>query len=660
MSLFSAAKNLSIGTKNIIALSILLLPLAFMVYFLISEKDDLINFTSKEIVGVRDIRPLKAGLALLAVVPPSKSDLAPAITAIKDTLDTGPASLADHKKLEDLLHAMNGVGVSTAPVEAIGNTTDLISSLSDVSNITLDPDADAYFVGDIIVNQLTGVVVQANALLGALADAENDRQTSAEHKTSIEHKIAFAEARDGLASSAGNVSSELIKAIAGNTDGSVQKNLTDGAKALSAAADQVSAAIKAADAAAVRTAAAAVIKAANDLNNPLCDEMDHLLQARNAGFHHVVMTRLVTIFAMLLVGLFISLRVVKSITRPLHDIAELMGRLSQGDLDVVVPETERQDEIGTIARAADVLRLSSIKARSMGEEQQAEQKAKEARAVRIDRTLNDFDSSMNVIFKTLTDATGDLENTAGKMTAIAEQTSNQANTVTTVASQASSNVQTVASAAEELAASIAEISRQVQEANGVATEAVQIVQGTSASMESLSDNARLIGDVVSLITDIAEQTNLLALNVTIEAARAGDAGKGFSVVAAEVKNLAGQTSKATENISRQIAAIQQSTAGAVGAIKQISDTIERISRAQTTIAAAIEEQGAATQEISRNVVEASSGTAEVSRNMADVSAAAGRTEESASGLLTSSKNLAQQTELLKKEVQKFMTSVKAA
>jgi len=656
-------KKLSIAKKNVIALFVLTLPLLLMVYYLVSEKDDLITFTAKEISGVYDIRPLKAALGILVETPPSKAALEPAIKAVREALDTDTEKLAEPKKEKELLAALNAisdVGNNAALADAIGKTTDLVSTLSDSSNITLDPDTDAYFVGDIIVNQTTNVLVQANALLNALKDAEDDRLSTPDHKATIEHKIAFAEAHDGLASSAGNVATELGKAVAGNADGSVKKNLENDAKALVAAVDQVNAAIKAADAVNVRTAAAAVIKATNDLNNPLCDEMTALLKARNDGFHHVVMSRLAMVFALLLVGLFISLRMVKSITHPLRDISRLISRLAEGDLDVTLTGTDRHDEIGDIARATEVLRQNGIVARQQTAEQEKEQQAKEERARKIDQTLSVFDTSMNTIFKSLGVASGELEKTAGKMSSIAEETSSQANTVLNIATQASSNVQTVATAAEELASSITEISRQVQEANAIATEAVQVVQSTTASMQSLSKNAGQIGDVVSLITDIAGQTNLLALNATIEAARAGDAGKGFSVVASEVKNLAGQTAKATENISRQIFLIQESTASVVTAISHISTIIDQISRAQTTIASAIEEQGAATKEISRNVIEASAGTTEVSRNIADVSAAAGHTGETAAGLLTSSRSLAQQTDILKREVQKFITSVKAA
>ena len=653
-------KNLSIAKKNVIALFILTLPLLLMAYYLISEKDDQIDFTVKEIGGVHDLRPLKNALGFLTVEAPSKVDVAPAATALKQALDSDTSSLTDPAKAKDLIKALNGIGSTTPPADAISKVTDVVSSVSDNSNITLDPDTDAYFVGDIIVNQLTGVSTQTKSLLDALADAETDRQTLPDHKTTMDHKIAFAEAKDGLASSAGNVATEINKAIAGNADGSVKAALAAKAKALADAADQVSAAIKAADAIKVRAAAAAVIKAANDLNTPLCDEMEKLLKARIDGFHHVVMAHLAMAFALLLVGAFISLRVVRSITTPLRNISALMTSMSQGELDVHVDSTDRGDEIGEIARATEIFRTKGLEARYLASEQHKEQQTKENRAHKIDVALNNFDVSMNGIFKSLSGATTELESTAGKMSSIAEETSSQATTVASVATQASSNVQTVAAAAEELAASIAEISRQVQEATGVAAEAVQVAQDTNTSMLALSKNAGQIGDVINLITDIAGQTNLLALNATIEAARAGDAGKGFSVVASEVKSLAGQTAKATENISRQISAIQQATTSAVNAINHISLIINRISQVQSTISIAIEQQGEATKEISRNVVEASTGTAEVSRNIAEVSTAAGQTGESASSLLVSSQNLAQQTDTLRKEVQKFIASVKAA
>jgi len=178
-------------------------------------------------------------------------------------------------------------------------------------------------------------------------------------------------------------------------------------------------------------------------------------------------------------------------------------------------------------------------------------------------------------------------------------------------------------------------------------------------VQSLAGAANKIGEVVSLITDIAEQTNLLALNATIEAARAGDAGKGFAVVASEVKNLANQTAKATEEISTQISGIQDANANAVGAIQRIGSTISDINEIASTIAAAVEEQGAATQEIACNVEQAANGTSEVNTNISGVTAAVSETGHAADEILSASGELSQQSEVLKTEVDQFLVQVRA-
>jgi methyl-accepting chemotaxis protein len=211
-----------------------------------------------------------------------------------------------------------------------------------------------------------------------------------------------------------------------------------------------------------------------------------------------------------------------------------------------------------------------------------------------------------------------------------------------------------------MAASVSEISRQVQESSRIATEAVSQAQKTDARISGLSQAAGRIGDVVKLITAIAEQTNLLALNATIEAARAGEAGKGFAVVAQEVKQLASQTAKATDEIRGQIAGMQTATQESVGAIKEIGETIARISQIATTVAAAVEEQGASTHEIARNIQQAAQGTAQVTGNISEVTRGASETGSASSQLLTSARGLANESNDLKMQVAKFLATVRAA
>jgi len=200
----------------------------------------------------------------------------------------------------------------------------------------------------------------------------------------------------------------------------------------------------------------------------------------------------------------------------------------------------------------------------------------------------------------------------------------------------------------------------VQESSNIAAEAVRQASKTDARIAELSAAASRIGDVVKLITAIAEQTNLLALNATIEAARAGEAGRGFAVVASEVKALATQTAKATDEIGTQISAMQVATNDSVVAIKEIGSTIGRISEIAESIAASVQEQGAATQEISRNVQHAASGTAQVVTNITDVNRGASETGTASAQVLASAQFLASESGRLKSEVEKFVRTVRAA
>src|SRR5712671_1465913 len=219
--------------------------------------------------------------------------------------------------------------------------------------------------------------------------------------------------------------------------------------------------------------------------------------------------------------------------------------------------------------------------------------------------------------------------------------------VAAASEQASTNVQSVASATEEMAASVNEISRQVQTSGSIANEAVAQARKTNDRVGELAKAAARIGDVVELINTIAGQTNLQALNATIEAARAGEAGRGFAVVASDVKALAEQTATATGEISQQITGIQNATQESVGAIKEIGDTIDRMSEIASTIASAVEEQGAATQEISRNVQQAAQGTQQVSANITGVQRGTSETGSASSQVLSAAQTLSRDSNRLK-------------
>jgi methyl-accepting chemotaxis protein len=278
----------------------------------------------------------------------------------------------------------------------------------------------------------------------------------------------------------------------------------------------------------------------------------------------------------------------------------------------------------------------------------------------VDEAIHQFDRQINGVLDAVGEAAKGMSRSADTLTGAATQASSQSTAVAGASEQASANVQTVASAAEELSASIAEISRQVAESTRITGNAVVQAGRTDATVKSLADRAKSIGDVVRLISDVAGQTNLLALNATIEAARAGEAGKGFAVVAAEVKNLANQTARATEDIGQQIAAIQSVTKDAVAAIQEIAGTISSVSTVTTAIAAAVEEQGAATKEIARNVQQASLGTTEVSSNIVQVNHAVGEISGTAARVQSAASALSHQSSAIRTQVEDFFAKIRAA
>jgi methyl-accepting chemotaxis protein len=282
------------------------------------------------------------------------------------------------------------------------------------------------------------------------------------------------------------------------------------------------------------------------------------------------------------------------------------------------------------------------------------------RKAEMTKLANDFEGAVGKIIQTVSSASTELEASANTLSSTAVRAQRQTSVVAAASEEASANVQSVASATEEMASSVNEISRQVQESSRIANEAVDQARTTNDRVGELAKAASRIGDVVELINNIAGQTNLLALNATIEAARAGEAGRGFAVVASEVKALAEQTAKATGEISMQISGIQNATQESVAAIKQIGDTIGRMSEIASTIAAAVEEQGAATQEISRNVQQAAQGTTQVSSNIGDVQRGASETGSASAQVLSAAQLLSQDSERLKAEVSRFLNTVRAA
>ena len=360
----------------------------------------------------------------------------------------------------------------------------------------------------------------------------------------------------------------------------------------------------------------------------------------------------------LAVGL--GLMVMRTVIAPLATVTDLMGSLTKGKLDVKIPFMERTDEIGRIANAVEVFRSSGVERSRL--EQEAEQTNEEARLrqEQVDLLISRFREGMQSLLQMVLSDSNEMKSAATRLNQIAEATETTALEANNATEEASANVETVASATEEMTVSVQEINGQVSRGLNLVKSASTDAGSVNEKVKNLATAAQQIGEVIGMISDIAEQTNLLALNATIEAARAGEAGKGFAVVASEVKSLAEQTGKATEQISQQITTIQNSTEQAVVDIGGIASSVAEIDTFMASIASAIEEQSATTSEIARNVQEAATGNKRVSSGMNQVSSAVSDTKKSADSVLISSENLEKRSGEISREVENFLKEVEAA
>jgi methyl-accepting chemotaxis protein len=379
------------------------------------------------------------------------------------------------------------------------------------------------------------------------------------------------------------------------------------------------------------------------------DNAEQILSGASAAARTSFTIALVGLLAVLIASAGLIVMVRRRVCAPIVSLTTRMSRLADGDVAEEIPGAERSDEIGAMATAVQVFKDNMIRADRLAAEKQAENDGKMRRAQALDELTRAFEAKVTELVGGLSQASSTMESTAQSMTSTAAQTNSQAAIVAAASEQTSTNVQTVASATEELSLSIAEIGRQVDNA-----------RRTGDTARALAEGAQKIGDVVTLIQSIAEQTNLLALNATIEAARAGDAGRGFAVVASEVKSLAGQTAKATTEISEQITAIQTASDHTVTAIRNVADVIAEIDQIGTAIAAAIEQQGSATREISRSVQEAARGTQEVNSNITGVQRAADDTGAAAQEVLGAAEQLSTQSRDLAGQFDRFLGEVRAA
>ncbi|WP_314961828.1 HAMP domain-containing methyl-accepting chemotaxis protein [Bradyrhizobium cosmicum] len=408
--------------------------------------------------------------------------------------------------------------------------------------------------------------------------------------------------------------------------------------------------------------AGAILQGATAMKADLVAEQQRLDSESEATIGQTEQLVLMLAVGGTLLGAVLAFLLGTGISRPMIAMCKAMRELASGNFDVVLPGLGRKDEIGEMAGAVEEFKVQAVtkaeRDAAASEAQNREQAA--ARRSELIRFADDFESAVGAIVSNVSASAVQLESAASTLTRTAETTQSLSSQVAGVSEQASSNMQSVATATEELSASVEEIGRQVRDSSRIAENAVVQARETDSRIGKLSHAAQQIGEVVKLITAIAEQTNLLALNATIEAARAGEAGRGFAVVASEVKSLASQTAKATDEISSHIMGMQGATAESVAAIKEIGATIGQISSISTSIASAVEQQGAATQEIARSVQTVAQGTQTAATDIGQVNRGAAETGSASEEVLHSAKTLSSESTRLRAELDRFMANIRAA
>jgi methyl-accepting chemotaxis protein len=386
---------------------------------------------------------------------------------------------------------------------------------------------------------------------------------------------------------------------------------------------------------------------------------DHAMVQHSLALRSLVL-QLVLLGSALVLTFGALTAVTRRVIKPLHNMRDAMLKVASGDLTVDTVYVARRDEIGALAGALETFKQQAVDKLRIEQQERERNAGAAARQQTIEAYVGEFESMVRQTLQQLGDASSQMRTTSSGLSAVSRQTNERVQIAEKASGEASMSVESVASASEELSASINDISQQAAHAAGIASRAVGQARETDGTVQGLAKSAGRIGEVVGLINTIAAQTNLLALNATIEAARAGEAGRGFAVVASEVKSLAGQTAKATDEISEQIADIQKVAGEAIDAIKGIGSIIGEVNEVATAIAAAVQEQGAATQEITRSTQYAAQGTKNVSENITGVKTDADAAAAAADNVKLASETLETQSQQLGNQVTQFLGKIRAA
>ncbi|MFM9889090.1 MAG: methyl-accepting chemotaxis protein [Rickettsiales bacterium] len=648
MSIGSMFNNMPISRKFAYVMIMLLLPSVALNYFIIVEKQSSIDFAKKEIAGARYLSAAHEAVRAITAPVTNPLALAKAAAALKDAELHDAGTLAITEKTKNIVAGMEA---KSPNVHVLADqAADLITTIADNSNITLDPDIDSYYVGDALINQTTNLYLYGQDLADStqklLLNAADDNEFAVD-----EYKIAFAD---------GNFETDNAKSMAGNSNGIVKAQLETLAVRVNTATTKLEASIKTREPNSVTAATEEMNVALDAYRTQGTATFEQLINGRIAKMQGEMIRSLSIAGVLAVIGIILALIIIRSITKPVGMMAGLMGRLTAGDLAIEVPQLDRHDEIGVLSESLVALHQAAVE-REQARVMENTRLAKDAkRAETIQNTTRQFESRVQGIVSTVAAAATELSHTAQQMTKIMQQASSNTSQAVTNAAETSGNVQSVAAAAEELAASVREISSQVQKTNTLVRDSQTKTNAADQKAVALTDASSKVREAVTLIATISSKINLLALNATIESARAGEAGRGFAVVASEVKVLANQTNQSLEDIGRVIEGMDMASDEITRSLSDIKHSVEEVSIASNSIAAAVEEQSATTNEITRNMQSAAQGTSLISSNLNTVSENSQDATASAGEVLSAAQELSRQAEELNREVNDFLEIIKSA
>ncbi len=684
-------KKINITWRMALILPGFIVPMLVSMWFLTVALNKQITFTETEIVGTQFQKPL---LQLLNEIADYQLALSLADAGDKDSAAEAQvmaAAIAEYfisvnrseRDLKDFLNLraeqVQKGGFTLMDIQqafnvgqysaALTKIVDMIKYVGDQSNMILDPELDSYYLVDVVLNGLPPALVELavikNSYSALLLNPDYQLSVAQKNQLAIDHYVLQKVALPRIQTSI-KESLNADAAFNGINPGMAQK-------LQAALADYVSA-IPATFAVIDRlqnnqpltssdfvTQLDVLHDGTAELGDSVIAELDKLLVIR---LERLKQERLFVVGSCLLLmslGLVYFVFVTRGIVRPVQQLTQNMVAMAADDLSVNIANTSRGDELGSMARALLVFRDKINEADKLRKAQEETRRQAElAKQQALQNFAREFEGSVDSIISNVTHAATEMQNYAEKLNATAMQTSERAIAAAVASSQSSQSVCTVTSSAEQLSASIKEISRQVSQSTSVAQNAVHEMSKANDVMQSMEDASQKIGAVLSLITEIAEQTNLLALNATIEAARAGEAGKGFAVVASEVKTLANQTTKATGEISGHISIVQNITTNVQQAMRSVGGTIQSIDGISTAIAGAVEQQSSATQEISRTIQQVSAGTGDVSHNIEAVKMSATATGTISQNILDATHILREQTSRLRDASDSFINRLRSA